>query len=487
MSDVLHISWYDDVYMRVRCDSGTAMELSEYFTFTVPNAKFMPAFKNKLWDGKIRLYNSVAQLLYCGLRYYVEQFAKERSYDIVYDNPDRFSQAEFSSDDALDYIERCHKLPFAPHDYQLATFVHAIRHKRSLLVSPTASGKSLMIFLTASYLTEKAKSALVIVPTTSLVHQMASDFISYGGTEDDITKIFAGQEKNSVRRFVVTTWQSIYKLPKSWFKQFEVVIGDEAHLFQSKSLSGIMAKLDQCSYKYGFTGTLDGTLTHKLVLEGLFGPVKKVVTTSELINQKHLSAFRIKSIVLRYPADTRASMVKKSYPDEVDFILNHESRGRFITKLVKSMEGNTLVLFKIRDHGSRIFDTIQKMCPDRKVYYVDGDVDGLVREQYRHAVESETDSIIVASLGTFSTGINIKNLHNVVFASPSKSRVKTLQSIGRALRKSQLKQEAVLYDIADDLSWKSHKNHTLLHFAERMKMYNEEKFEYKLYPIDLKE
>lgn len=491
MSETLYINRYDDVHMKVCCDSGTAMELSEYFTFTVPNAKFMPAFKNKMWDGKIRLYNPVTQLLYAGLRYYVEQFAKERGYAVEYDDSDHFTQDEFSVEDATSYITKRLNLPFAPHDYQLATFVHAIRHKRSMLVSPTGSGKSLMIYLTSSFLTEGSKSALIVVPTTSLVHQMASDFVSYGGKEDDITKIFAGQGKNEGRRFVVTTWQSIYKQPKSWFRQFSVVIGDEAHLFQAKSLTGIMAKLDQCRYKYGFTGTLDGTLTHKLILEGLFGPVKKVITTNELISQKHLSPFRIKAIVLRHPAETRSAMNGKSrratYQAEMDYLLGHAPRSRFITKLTKTLTGNSLVLFKTREHGEALFDMIRHLCPNRKVYYVDGNVDGIVREDYRHAVENETDSIIVASLGTFSTGINIKNLHNIVFASPSKSRVKTLQSIGRALRKSQLKDEAVLYDIADDLSWKSTKNHTLLHFAERMKMYNEEKFEYKLYPIELKE
>lgn len=488
MSDALFIEPYNDVYIRVRCNSGVAMEMAEYFTFNVPNAKFMPTYRNKVWDGKIRLYSPATQLLYCGLRYYVEQFAKERCYEVQYANNDCFCQQEFSPQEAQQYIADAHpNLPYVPHDYQLATFVHAIRHKRSLLLSPTASGKSLMIYLTVSYLTRQTGSALIIVPTTSLVHQMSSDFVSYGADEQDIHKIFAGQDKHRNSRLVVTTWQSIYKLPKSWFKQFTTVIGDEAHLFQAKSLIGIMTKLDTCKFKYGFTGTLDGTQTHKLILEGLFGAVKKVITTSELIEQKHLSDFRVKAVVLKYNDNVCASMVRTPYPTEIDFIINHTARTQFICNLVKTLKGNTLVLFKIIDHGKQLYETITQICPQRTVYYVDGSVDGEIREDYRLEIEQQQDSITIASLGTFSTGVNIRNLHNIVFASPSKSRIKTLQSIGRALRKSSLKTEAVLYDVADDMAWKSYRNHTLLHFAERIKMYNEEKFDYKIYNIKLKE
>lgn len=128
---------------------------------------------------------------------------------------------------------------------------------------------------------------------------------------------------------------------------------------------------------------------------------------------------------------------------------------------------------------------IKDRAKDRKVFYVDGNIDGMVREDIRRAVEEEKDAIIVASLGTFSTGVNIPNLHNVIFGSPSKSRIKTLQSIGRSLRLSDGKEFATLFDIADDLSWKSKKNHTIQHFVERVKMYDDEKFDYKIYNVNL--
>lgn len=100
-------------------------------------------------------------------------------------------------------------------------------------------------------------------------------------------------------------------------------------------------------------------------------------------------------------------------------------------------------------------------------------------------VEHGKGVIIVASMGCFSTGINIRNIHNVIFASPSKSQIRVLQSIGRGLRKSDDDRDTTLYDIADDLHWKSHKNYTLNHSGERIKIYSKEKFTFKIYEIPL--
>lgn len=478
----LVIDKIDDVYMKVHCEPGLAFELSEYFTFTVPGAKHMPMFKNKMWDGKIRLYNPMTRSLYVGLRQYVEEFARQRNYTVSYSEPRDFADNQISLVEAQDWIASEKSLTMQPRDYQLEAVIHALRAKRALMLSPTASGKSFMIYLICKYLKRRV---LIVVPTTTLVHQMTSDFVEYGAKEAWIHKIYEGQDKTVDKPIIITTWQSIYKQPKNWFSKFEVVIGDEAHGFKSKSLVGIMSKLTDCEYKFGFTGTLDGTQTHKLVLEGLFGPVRTVTTTSELIEQKHLAEFKIKAIVLNHTAEDRDNAKKYTYQEEMDFLLGYDKRNKFLMNLVISLKGNTLVLFKNIDHGMALERYISAKANSRKVFYVDGDVKGDVRNDFRAQVETETDAIIVASLGTFSTGINIRNLHNVVFASPSKSRVKVLQSIGRGLRKSSIKTSAVLYDIADDLSYKSHRNFTLQHFGERIRMYNEEKFEYKIYNVQI--
>jgi len=482
---VIVIEKINDVHIKLHCESDVAQELNEYFTFNVPGARFSPAFRNKMWDGKIRLFSTATHLIYGGLVAHVQRFAKERDYEISFMSND-FCDENFSLHEANEYINNLN-LTLKPRDYQVEAFAHAVRKKRALLLSPTASGKSLIIYLLSSYYRSDSDKILIIVPTTSLVHQMSSDFVDYGCDEKLIHKIFSGQEKITDSPFVITTWQSIYKMPKPWFHQFNCVIGDEAHLFKAKSLSSIMSKLAVCPMRFGFTGTLDGSQTHKLVLEGLFGEVKKVTSTADLIDQKHLSQFQIKAIVLSYTEETRKRLKGIDYQSEIDYINSNQQRNNFIANLTASLNGNTLVLFKIIDHGKGLYNLINAKSTDQKVFYVDGAVDGLLREEIRLAIEQEKNGVIVASLGTFSTGVNIKNLHNIIFASPSKSRIKTLQSIGRGLRLGNNKEIATLYDIVDDLSWKSKKNYTHLHFLERVKMYDDEKFEYKIYNVNLKD
>jgi superfamily II DNA or RNA helicase len=477
--DKVYIKKLDEVYNKIIAEPSIIMELAEFFTFDVPGAKFMPSYRNKFWDGKIRLLNNMTCQLYGGLNRYVEEFCKAREYELELD-PELASD-EFSLKEAKEFVESLAPT-MMPRDYQLNAFVHAVRERRALLLSPTASGKSFIIYLLMRYYNART---LIIVPTTSLVSQLASDFADYGFESDRfVHRIYAGQDKQSNKQVTISTWQSIYKMPKSYFEQFDVVIGDEAHLFKAKSLTSILSMLDTCRYRFGFTGTLDGTQTHKLVLEGLFGSVKRVTTTSELIDQKHLADFKIKAIVLSYEEEIRKLIIKMDYQDEIDYIVRLEPRNKFIKNLALSLEGNTLLLFQfVEKHGKVLHEMISKEAKDRKVFFVSGAVGGDEREEIRKIVETEPNAIIVASFGTFSTGVNIKNLHNVIFASPSKSRIRNLQSIGRGLRKSETKTESTLYDIADDMSWKSKKNYTLLHFMERIKTYNEEKFEYKIYTV----
>ena len=481
--DIIEIEVFDETYNKITCDPGIGFELNEYFTFEVPGAKFIPAVRNKVWDGKIRLYNVMSCLLYAGLNKYVEEFANSRNYTVIYKSD--FSADEFSLKEANDFIQSLN-LPekYIPRDYQIEAFTYAIRNRRSLLLSPTASGKSFIIYLIARYYNART---LIVVPTTSLVSQLASDFADYGFVSDRfVHRIFAGQDKQTDKPITISTWQSIYKMPKEYFRQFDVVIGDEAHLFKAKSLTSIMSKLNNCRYRFGFTGTLDGTQTNKLVLEGLFGPVRKVTTTADLIEQKHLTNFEIKAIILKYPDEIRKQLRNADYQTELDFLVRNDARNRFIVNLTLSLRGNTLLMFQfVEKHGKVLYELL-KDC-GREVYFVHGGVDGEDREQIRKLLETEKEAIVVASVGTFSTGVNIPSLRNIISASPSKSKIRNLQSIGRVLRKSADKDGATLYDIADDLTWKSKKNFTIMHFVERMKIYNEEKFDYKIYPVNLKD
>jgi len=477
----------NEAFIQFECDRSVAQELSEYFTFFVPGYQFTPAYKQKIWDGKIRLANLRDFSIYHGLVPYIEKFCKEREYELeVGDNI--LTTENFSLVEAVDFA-RTLNLPFEPRDYQIQSFVHAIRNKRILLLSPTASGKSLIIYLITRYLQESDfKRGLLIVSTTSLVEQMYSDFKSYGyDSEKYCHRQYSGKEKHTDKFLTITTWQSIYKNDKEYFEQFDFVLGDEAHQFKAKSLTTILSGCTNAKYRIGTTGTLDGTQTHRLVLEGLFGPVYKATTTSELIARKELADFRIKCLILKYDDSVCQSSRKWDYNQEIEYIVMNQARNKFIKNLALSLEGNTLILFQfVEKHGKDLYALIKESVKNRHVFFVFGGTDVEIRESVREITEKESDAIIVASYGTFSTGVNIRNLHNIIFASPSKSRIRNLQSIGRGLRKGDNKNIATLFDIVDDMRIGKHVNFTLKHFIERVKIYDEEKFNYKFYNIEIK-
>jgi superfamily II DNA or RNA helicase len=389
------------------------------------------------------------------------------------------SNQQITSEGLVDYVKSLN-IPFKVRDYQYKAIYEALRNNRKLLLSPTASGKSLMIYCIMRYYIDRNLNVLIITPTTSLVEQLSKDFQDYGWG-DDVHKIYAGKSKQTNKQVTVTTWQSIYKLPKNFFEKYDVVIGDEAHQFKAKSLITIMTKLHNCKYRIGFTGTLDGSSTNQLVLEGLFGPVNKVIKTKNLIDKGYLSNLKINVLLLQHGHTSF-----ESYQEELDYICRSDKRNNYIKNLAIDQTGNTLILFAmVEKHGKILHEIINSDVGDkRKVFFVYGGVDTEERELIRKLTEEESNAIIIASYGTFSTGINIRNLHNVIFASPSKSRVRNLQSIGRVLRKGENKSKAKLFDIADDFSKGEKKNYTLNHLVERIKTYSEENFEYEIIPVN---
>ena len=477
----------NEVYVTVKAEPAICQELSDLFTFDVPGAKFMPQYRSKYWDGKIRLFSPATGEVYGGLVDKIVNWARKSEYSLEFENNKHygtpFEENEIISREGVkEYMTRISR--YKPRDYQIDAVYDALKYNRKLLISPTASGKSMMIYAVVRYFVETKKKVLLIVPTTSLVEQMYKDFEDYGWNADQYChRIYSGKEKTNENAVTITTWQSVYKLKRPFFKDFDVAIGDEAHLFKSKSLVSIMTKMDSAKYRYGFTGTLDGSQTHKWVLEGLFGPSYKVTQTKELIDKGHLSKLQIRVLILKH-TDQKFD----TYEDELQYIISHIKRNKFIRNLALDLKGNSLILFsRVATHGQILFDSINSSVQNnRKVFYVHGGVEAQERERIREITEQERDAIIVASYGTFSTGINIKNLHNVIFASPSKSRIRNLQSIGRVLRTGDNKKKAVLYDIADDISYKSRKNYTLNHLVERVKIYNEEKFNYEIIQINLR-
>ena len=484
----MRVSKINEVHLKVDTEPSIARELADYFTFEVPGHRFMPAYKNKIWDGKIRLFSTATGKIYVGLLEYLKKFCDRNDIQINIDEGVE-DVKKITREVVEGFIKSLKPMargnPIKLRDYQIDAVEYGIKSNRALLVSPTASGKSLIIYSLVRYYKMMGLKTLILVPTTSLVEQMYSDFKDYGWSSDNhCQKIYQGHDKNVSKDVVISTWQSIYKMKKEYFKDFGCVIGDEAHLFKSKSLTNIMTKLVDCKYRFGLTGTLDGTQTHRLVLEGLFGSVEKVVSTKELIDNKTLANLNIECIVLKH-TEKNCKLVKDySYAEEIDYLVLQPDRNNFITGLCNNLKGNTLCLYQlVEKHGKPLYELMKDF--DRKVFFVYGGTDAKTRNDIRGIVEKEKNAIIIASYGTFSTGINIRNINNVVFSSPSKSRIRVLQSIGRGLRTSASKDSIRLFDLSDDLSYKSKVNFTLNHFNERLNIYNEEQFNYKIDRIKL--
>ena len=487
----LKISNKDQSYIKVDCEEGVSWELRDAFSFRPPGFQFVPSYKNKLWDGYLRLYNPAGRTIYRGLAPQVIEWATKRGY--TYEYEDEQYDTDFSLEEANQFVEILNP-KHAPREYQINSFVHAIRSKRRIVLSPTGSGKSLLLYLISMYLLRQGKRGLLIVPRSALVEQMFSDFQDYSTKNGkDMFKycwrVYSGRDKDSEHPIIISTWQSLQRMPKEYFAKFDYVICDEVHQAQAKALSDIVTKCTNAEYRVGVTGTLTGAKTHEWVLTGLFGQIYRATTSAELMEKKQLAELTIKCLLLKYSEEECSYMKNCSYQEEIEYIISNPARNKFICNLALSLEGNTLLLFNyVEKHGTVLYDMLNKRVKEgRKVFFIHGGTDVEDREEIRRILETETDAILVGSVGVLSTGTNIVALSNVIFASPSKSKVRNLQSIGRGLRVSDTKKSATLFDLADDFSWKKRENFTLKHFFERLKTYTEEKFRFKLYKIQIRD
>lgn len=492
MSGTVTVQRFNAVYDRIICDPGIAQEISDHFTFMVPNAKHMPTFKRGLWDGKIRLFNGLTRLFYGGLRRRLAEWCHQNGYEMLVDSqitPERQFSAEdtkalFDSLDLPEWVQE--------RDYQYMAVLKSIRKRRLLMLSPTNSGKTLITYVLSRY--HEQKKQLLIVPDTGLVNQTGDDMVKYGYKPEQVHKIYSGQEKQTNANLTVSTWQSIHKLPRKWFDQYGVVFGDEAHTFKAASLKSIMEKCIYAEDRIAMTGSLDGSQTNELVIEGLFGPRHVTTTTRKMIDAGQSSDLTIKVMMLTHDTPTRKLLKGAEYKDEIDFLIGLKKRNEFIVNLAldKSVTGNTLITYRFVDkHGVPLYNMIRERVGDtRKVYLINKDVPGEDRIEIARIVNQESDAIIVASTRTFTTGIDLPNLTNLILSAPSKAQVQLLQSLGRTLRISTNGIPKTVYDIVDDMLYKTkagtpHPNHTLRHFEERLKIYYQQEYNPKIYRIEI--
>lgn len=484
----------NNTYLKIECERHISKHMSDFFSFFVENYKFHPAYKRKQWDGRIRLWSTKTNEIYVGLLEKIISFMDEFNYSISHVDKELFVNNAPSDKSIADFINTisCYTPDgelIENREYQDKSIAHCIKNPRSLLLSPTSSGKSLMIYYIVRWYQEQTEGKiLIVVPTVNLTTQLYSDFEEYSlkdswSTEKNTHKISAGIDKETKKKIVISTWQSIFNQPQSYFNQFEMLIVDEVHLATAKGLTGIAEKTINCHIKIGCTGTLKEAKCNKAVLEGLFGPVFVSSTTKELMDANFVSNLEVNCLLLGYSKEIKKIAKKAKYPDEINFLINNKNRNTFIRNLAieESKEKNCLILFNLKAHGEFLY----KICSEynKNTHLIYGKTLADDRESIRKYTSKTNGNILIASYGVFSTGANIPNLQSLIFAHPYKSEIKNLQSIGRVLRLDGKDDKAVLFDLADDLSSGKWENYTLQHWKKRVGIYSQQKFNYKIYPI----
>lgn len=498
----------DETKIRINSDTEILKEVKDYFTFKAPNYKFHPKFKARLWDGNISLFDTRTGTLPIGLFKRLKDFAIESKYDLQFiqnkQYPEWVDETNQEKIDIADFDEFIQHLnpyskdgPITIRDYQYDAVYKAISDKKITLLSPTSSGKSLIIYAVIRWILEQDPDnrIVLIVPNIQLVNQMFGDFTEYSSmngfnVDANCQRLYSGQSKELSKRILITTWQSFTKLSKSadsfkFMQLYKGVIVDECHLASGKEIQSILSKCTNAVYRVGTTGTIDQSASAKvnlLQIEGYLGPVHKVISTRELMDNGQVSNLQIKTLVLKYSDASRELMKKAEYQDEINWLIENKARNDFIIKLALVSKGTTLILVRKRDdHAKKLFTQLKEKSK-RNVYYIAGDVNGDVRESIRKLANIE-DCVIIATLATMSTGVSIPNLRNIIFGSPNKSMVSVLQSIGRSLRLHKDKDIATVYDIIDDLCYKKRENYSYQHGVERLAIYRKEKYEFTLKEI----
>lgn len=498
----INIKKVNEVYLYIEAEKSIRDELGRYFSIYVDGWRFMRKKNPRLynWDGKIKLYNKKTSQIYYGLLKDIIIFAKDRNYDISIDRHIKENYANNLNFDS--YIKKLNEeFPFKLRDYQIDSFKYAIKNQRSIIVSPTSSGKSAIIYMIVKYLLDNnlANKILLFVPVTTLVNQMTGDFKEYG-CKYPIHNITAGKDKVSTKSIYISTWQSIYTLQKEYFHEFDTIIQDECHIGvnanpkENKAIKYILENCINAKYRVGFTGTLRCSKDKLLSIQGLFGNIYYAVKTKELMDRKQVSNLKINIVKLKYTEEECKMMRKEKnnneakeivWQKEIAYVEQHEKRNLFVVNFINTIvKKNTLVLFRHIKHGKFIYENLAKIT-DKQIYYIDGQTSTEEREEIRKLMEKENNIILVASLGTFSMGVNIKNLHILFFVSPIRSEIAVNQSLGRGLRLHAKKNKLLLFDIADDFNIGAYKCYCMKHLLARVKIYNNERFDFEEYSHNL--
>lgn len=471
---MIYVEKNDESDLIIHANDGILNEINTFFSFPNPNARWLKTKAAQIKAAMTHMFRLRTKRLPVGLYAHLAQFGKDRGYPLEGWKPlaSNISLAEVQA-----FINTLN-LPddIKPYEHQVLGVTKALRYMRRVLESSTSSGKSLIIYCIVRYLDKMGYKGLIIVPTLNLQSQIASDFMTY-----------ARNPKSLDLKVDVQLWQSIQNNDSDYFKLYDYVIVDEAHHGEARVLTNILRKCVNAKYKIGLTGSVKDSKIPRLVLEANFGPITTLITNKEAIDKGISTDLLIKGLVLRYPeAELRAVGVAKfTYQDEIKWLLYNPVRNNFICNLAISLKCNTLIMVTQIEHGEiLVAQLLKKSEGTRKVYWVHGGTEAEDREAIRKIAEHEQNAIIVGSV-VFQEGMSLRNLHNIIFTSPTKSKIRVLQMIGRGLRLLAGKEVCTLFDIVDDLRIGSIVNYTLTHWIERLSLYNRESFTVKVYNIKL--
>lgn len=466
-------------------------QLKLYLTRFVHNYRHMKRFKLGVWDGKIDMFKD--GFIDFGLWNEVHKCCKEYNFDFIIENKEKFpidrtvtleKVTEFANEFFKDHKVpgsdgKPTDIPFIPYEHQIEAVYKLLKHKFGLVEIATAGGKSLvfgtLLFWYLKNVNPNAKF-LLIVPRMGLVTQFYNDLMDYnlGYFNENknplsirIDEIMSDnprkyKDPNNEPNVYIGTYQSLEKWPRQWFRQFDVVATDEAHTAKAQTLISILTRtFGSAKLRYGMSGTYPSENSSEiLTIQSLMGPKLVTVSAKKLMEKDLISNIKIKALLLYHDNRQFAEGVtnikkrgdgQKAWQLEREYIHNSSKRKTFIKKLVDKFTSNSLILFYTIEYGTEIYNFLKDNCIGKDVFYIDGETKMEKRDYIKGLMEdtSGNPKILVASFGTFSTGINVKAITNIIFADSFKSDQVVRQSIGRGLRKHVEKSKLVVFDLVD--------------------------------------
>ena len=497
------LSHNDRILTLVESEKVERGQLSKSLTKKLEYYNFLPMQVKKRWNGVISYFHQ-DKYVPSGLWMELRDIAKKYNFPIEIEGL-RNLFFDIDGQEFKDYVDKKFegsKMP--PRGYQIDAAYKILKHNLCISELATSAGKSLIVFIVFSYLLDNKinKRCLMIVPTINLVIQAFEDFHEYNNglkeenkTVLNIKQIHGGESKDFTmdQNIFVGTFQSLILFPDTFLHAFDVVCVDETHKAKAKTIQDIIGKCTNAVRKFGLTGTVPkkGTLDW-LTLQAYLGPLVTEIKAKELQDAGFISKLFINVIEIHHEDKIKEGfdVVSSTIEDkarllkmEQDTVIQSTKRKEIIKRVVNKCDGNQLVLFHRTSYGKELHKYLKENT-DKDVYYIDGGVNKDVRNEIKHLMENGTDKVLVASYGTLSTGVSIKNIHYIHLTESFKSDVIIRQSLGRGLRLHKDKALLYVFDYTDVLRT-TKKNLLYFHSKARQKIYDEQQFPYKIKEVRL--